>query len=385
MTKKKLLIITGSFGNGHIQATESIMSQIDLNEIDVYKHDLFLEAHPLLTTVAKTYYINSFTHFRTSYKMFYYSRPNAVDKSFYKYYGLNKLLKLVAEYNPDLILVTFPTPVMSVLKNRLNIDIPIVTVITDYRLHKNWVTPYSEGYYVACNETKNDLMKVGVDENLIHVTGIPINEAFSESIDCEQWLKSFNLDPNKKTILMVAGAFGVLRGFDEMIQQLIKKDENRQIVVVCGRNHELAQQLKNKFKNYSQVLIMGYTKEMNQWMASCDIMITKPGGITISEALARKIPLILYNPAPGQELENAKYFNRTRLAKIANNPNETIRIADHLLDHPLELKHMQQSMETHRKPTASRHIASLINEQLTKSYHKPLQDKKVIKYAKLFS
>ena len=121
-----------------------------------------MEAHPIMTSIAKQWYINSFKYFRNMYKFFYYSRPEQIDKCFYKYYGLNKLLNLLIKEKPDLILLTFPTPVVSVLTEQFNLNIPIATVMTDYRLHKNWVTPHSNRYYVATKDLKNEIESIGV-------------------------------------------------------------------------------------------------------------------------------------------------------------------------------------------------------------------------------
>ncbi|HGZ8625515.1 TPA: diglucosyl diacylglycerol synthase, partial [Staphylococcus aureus] len=170
---KKILIITGSFGNGHMQVTQSIVNQLNdmnLDHLSVIEHDLFMEAHPILTSICKKWYINSFKYFRNMYKGFYYSRPDKLDKCFYKYYGLNKLINLLIKEKPDLILLTFPTPVMSVLTEQFNINIPVATVMTDYRLHKNWITPYSTRYYVATKETKQDFIDVGIDPSTVKVT-----------------------------------------------------------------------------------------------------------------------------------------------------------------------------------------------------------------------
>ncbi|MGO2078348.1 MAG: MGDG synthase family glycosyltransferase, partial [Staphylococcus equorum] len=103
---KKILILTGSFGNGHLQVTQSVVNQfneMNLDNLTVIEHDLFLEAHPILTSICKKWYINSFKYFRNMYKAFYYSRPDQLDKCFYKYYGLNKLINLLLKEKPDLI------------------------------------------------------------------------------------------------------------------------------------------------------------------------------------------------------------------------------------------------------------------------------------------
>ena len=307
---KKILIITGSFGNGHLQVTQSVVNQLNemnLSHLSVIEHDLFMEAHPILTSICKKWYINSFKYFRNMYKNFYYSRPDELDKCFYKYYGLNKLINLLLKEKPDLILLTFPTPVMSVLTEQFNINIPIATVMTDYRLQKNWITPNSHRYYVATDDTKRDFVNAGIPASDIKVTGVS-------------------------------------KGFDYMIDNILQKSPQSQIIMVCGRSKGLKRTLEMQFKSYDNVLILGYTKHMNEWMASSQLMITKPGGITISEGLTRSLPMIFLNPAPGQELENALYFQDKSYGKIANTPEEAIDIVSDLTNHEYRLQAMTNKM-----------------------------------------
>lgn len=369
---KKLLIITGSFGNGHLQVTNSIVKQfgeMNLDHLTVIQHDLFLEAHPIMTSIAKQWYINSFKYFRNMYKFFYYSRPEQIDKCFYKYYGLNKLLNLLIKEKPDLILLTFPTPVVSVLTEQFNLNIPIATVMTDYRLHKNWVTPHSNRYYVATKDLKEEFNSIGIDSESIRVTGIPISKQFEEPINRHDWLMKQNLDPNKSVILMSAGAFGVSTGFSSMIEKIDAHAKDSQVVMICGNNKALRSDLAQYFKGNKNVLILGYTKHMNEWMASSQLMITKPGGITISEAFARHLPLIFLNPAPGQELENAEYFSEKGYGKVANTPEEATKLVISLVNQPEELKEMTQLLEENylEKPTETicKDLLSLLSDSLT--------------------
>ena len=168
---------------------------------------------------------------------------------------------------------------------------------------------------MATKETKQDFIDVGIDPSTVKVTGIPIDNKFETPINQKQWLIDNNLDPDKQTILMSAGAFGVSKGFDTMITDILAKSANAQVVMICGKSKELKRSLIAKFKSNENVLILGYTKHMNEWMASSQLMITKPGGITITEGFARCIPMIFLNPAPGQELENALYFEEKVLVK----------------------------------------------------------------------
>ncbi|RIN14169.1 diglucosyl diacylglycerol synthase [Mammaliicoccus vitulinus] len=384
---RKLLIITGSFGNGHLQVTNSIVKQfgeMNLNHLTVIEHDLFLEAHPIMTSIAKQWYINSFKYFRNMYKFFYYSRPEQIDKCIYKYYGLNKLLNLLIKEKPDLILLTFPTPVVSVLTEQFNLNIPIATVMTDYRLHKNWVTPHSNRYYVATKDLKNEMQSIGIEREDIKVTGIPISKQFEEPLDRYHWLSKHKLDPDKKVILMSAGAFGVSTGFSTMISQIDMHAKDAQVVMICGNSKSLKNELREHFKDNKNVLILGYTKHMNEWMASSQLMITKPGGITISEAFSRHLPLIFLNPAPGQELENANYFEHKGYGKIANSPEEATKMVISLTNQPNKLKQMTHLLEENYIEKSTENICndllSLLSDSL--SYNEVYG--KVPMYAKYF-
>ncbi|BBK28622.1 MULTISPECIES: diglucosyl diacylglycerol synthase [Staphylococcus] len=385
--KKKLLIITGSFGNGHLQVTQSIVNEfnaMNLDNLTVIEHDLFLEAHPLLTSICKKWYINSFKYFRNMYKSFYYSRPEELDKCFYKYYGLNKLINLLLKEKPDLILLTFPTPVMSVLTEQFNINIPVATVMTDYKMHKNWITPHSERYYLATEDLKEEFASIGVPKNNIKVTGIPISDKFEAAIDKSEWLSSNHLDPDKPTILMSAGAFGVSTGFGQMIKDMLIQSPQSQIVMICGKSKELKRSLTAQFKDYNNVLILGYTQHMNEWMASSQLMITKPGGITISEALTRQIPMIFLDPAPGQELENAHYFEAKGFGKIAYTPDDAISYVAELTSQPDALAMMSQQMDDSRVTYST---YKLCKDLLDLMHHSSQYEEvygKVPLYAKLF-
>lgn len=384
---KKILILTGSFGNGHLQVTQSVVNQfneMNLDNLTVIEHDLFLEAHPILTSICKKWYINSFKYFRNMYKAFYYSRPDQLDKCFYKYYGLNKLINLLLKEKPDLILLTFPTPVMSVLTEQFDMNIPIATVMTDYRMQKNWITPHSQRYYLATEELKDEFASIGIPKSQIKVTGIPIADKFEEEIDKTSWLRQNNLAPDKPTILMSAGAFGVSKGFDQMIQEILNRSPHSQVVMICGKNKELKRTLSAQFKNYDNVLIVGYTNHMNEWMASSQLMITKPGGITISEALTRQTPMIFLNPAPGQELENANYFEEKGFGLIADTPEEAIQQVATLTNTPSKIAEMTQSMNESRIPYST---YKLCNDLLNLLDHSSRYEEvygKVPLYAKLF-
>ena len=130
-----------------------------------------------------------------------------------------------------------------------------------------------------------------------------------------------------------------------MISDILERSPETQVVMVCGKNKELRRSLKYQFKTNKNVLILGYTHHMNEWMASADLMVTKPGGITISEALARRVPMIFLDPAPGQELENAYYFEAKGMGKVADTTEEAIALITSLTQDETALKAMSARMQ----------------------------------------
>lgn len=161
---KRILLITGSFGNGHLQVSKNVREIFEKyygDRVTVIESDLFLQAHPNLTPVLKKLYLYSFSYFRDIYGYLYYAGRNQSDISIYRYFSYEYLKKLLKEVKPDIIVSTFPTPALSLLKNK---KIPIVNIITDYHFHKSWLTKGAFRYYVATNDTEKELLKLGVEK-----------------------------------------------------------------------------------------------------------------------------------------------------------------------------------------------------------------------------
>ena len=360
---KRILLITGSFGNGHLQVSKNVREIFEKyygDKVIVIESDLFLQAHPNLTPVLKKLYLYSFSYFRDIYGYLYYAGRNQSDISIYRYFSYEYLKRLVKEVKPDIIVSTFPTPTLSLLKNK---KIPIVNIITDYHFHKSWLTKGAVRYYVATDDTEKELLKLGVEKNEIKKFGIPIAEKFDDNFDIDSWLKDNGLSATKNTVLLSAGAFGVSTDFTILIEKLKKKSNDIQVVVICGKNMKLKKELEYKYSGDKGVKIFGYTENMYEWMKSSSVLITKAGGVTISEALASNIPLILFNPVPGQEMENARYFKKHNMAKIAGNQEKVLKHIEQLLSRD-DIEMMKINMMKNYLPKASYNICEDIMSYL---------------------
>ena len=365
---KKVLLITGSFGNGHIQVSNNLKDEFKKNyssDVLIVESDLFLEAHPNLTPILKEMYLYSFSYFRDIYGYLYYAGKRHKNMSSYRYFSYNYLRKLVEKESPDIIVSVFPTPALSLLEST---DIPIVNIVTDYYFHKSWLTKNAYRYFVANEDSKMAFVEAGVNSDKVKVFGIPINTNFDEKVDKKSWYEENNLLLNKKTILLSAGAFGVTNNFEDVISNIMDIG-NLQVVIICGKNNQFKMRLEKNFEGKKDIEIIGYTNDMREWMQTSDVLITKAGGVIISEVLASTIPLILLNPVPGQERENAKYFERNGLAKIAYTESEIIEHLTYFLNEE-NLRLVRNKMNTCYIPYSTENVCkailSIINERTNK-------------------
>lgn len=220
----------------------------------------------------------------------------------------NATEEIIRQLKPDLIVCThmFPSIVVSRLK-RAGLEVPLVTVITDYDAHGTWINSHVNHYLVSTEDVREKLLLKGVEPNSIVVTGMPVHPDFwqpsqPDTIRAELGLKDM------PTVLFMGGGWGLFSS-EELIYQAAAHKEQVQLILVLGNNDKFREQLElDPRLIHPHIRIMGYTKEIGKLMDVSDLLITKPGGMTCSEGLAKGIPMLFYNPIPGQEEENCQYF-----------------------------------------------------------------------------
>jgi processive 1,2-diacylglycerol beta-glucosyltransferase len=241
--------------------------------------------------------------------------------------------------------------------------IPTFNVLTDFCLHRIWVHEDIDKYYVATSHVKEKLVQLGIHPSTVKVTGIPIRSQFEEEIMSSEIYTKYNLDPNKKTLLIMAGAQGVLKNVKELCQSFISKSEDTQIVVICGNNTILKESLDPLATSFpEQFKVLGYVERIDELYRIASCMITKPGGITLTEATALGVPVILYKPVPGQEKENAHFFEDNHAALIVNQVADITDEVHKLLDDEKRLEQMKKNIRGLHVPRS----AELIIEDIIK-------------------
>ncbi|MFD1738433.1 diglucosyl diacylglycerol synthase [Bacillus salitolerans] len=358
--RPKILILTASYGNGHMQVAKTLQNICFEKGIrDVTICDFFAETYPIMTDITQYLYLKCFTIGPQFYRMFYYGVERFHNKkvsSWYKNFGMRRLTHIIGREQPNIIINTFPINVVPEFRNNTGIVIPTFNVLTDFCLHRIWIHHAIDKYYVSNEDLKRKMVRFGVPSFKVFVSGIPIRSTFEKQLKPSVLYKKYGLDPSKKVVLLMAGAHGVLKNTKELCKGLLS-DPTTQVLVICGKNESLKEDLEEIKPHFSGRLhIFGYVERVDEMFRMATCMITKPGGITLSEAAAMGLPVILYRPVPGQEKENALYFQKKGAAIIVNRQEEVIDETRKLLTNDQKLLYMKSQMKQIHKENAAQSI-----------------------------
>ncbi|MCR2804220.1 MGDG synthase family glycosyltransferase [Paenibacillus soyae] len=336
----KLLIVYASYGEGHIQAAKALQeaySDFGHDKQHIVTYDLMAESHPWINEMTRRFYQKSYTHLPYLYGWMYdITKPmkhNSLFGSWLHSFGRQKVRQLLAKEKPDAVVYTFPLFAPQELQ-RQGHRIPSYVVMTDFDLHCRWVHPGIDRYYVPTQDLRAELKQLGISHNKIKVSGIPLKKGFKEAKPSPELYVKYGLDSSKPTILIMAGAQGVMPHIQEMCENILSRSSVAQITLVCGHNDELKTAVDDSIsgEHSSRIRTFGYVNEIHELMALSDSLVTKPGGITLAEAISAELPAFIYRPVPGQEKRNALYLQSKGAAFVASQ-------LDTLVDRMLELVH----------------------------------------------
>jgi len=367
LAHKKILILYASYGDGHIQVSSALKERFESIGCTTVLVDLFAEAYPKLNELTKYIYIKSYSLFPTLYGWSYYStremRNDTWFSAWFHSWGMSKLQEILDREAPDAVVNTFPMLAMPELRRKTGIAIPIYTVLTDYVLHHRWIHPLVDRYYVATDDLKADMIAAGVPESRIRATGIPLKRSFCPVERTGELYAKYGLDAAKKTVLLMAGSYGVLRGLQETCSALAALPDV-QLIVVCGKNEALYASMLAYAEDASNIRVFGFTKEMHELMSLSDTMITKPGGITLTESIQCGLPVVLLRPVPGQERDNAEYLAGRGAAIVAGTDAEAAQAVRDLLEQPERRERALTAIAALRKQDSAETIARDIRDMM---------------------
>ncbi|WP_223070454.1 MGDG synthase family glycosyltransferase [Paenibacillus caui] len=315
MGKKRVLILSEGFGFGHTKAAYGLAAGLRQKfpgvQAKVMELGTFLNPSigPLILAAYRKTVSTSPLLLGIFYRSNYHKPINrltrlALHKLFYA-----RALRVVTQLKPDLIVCTHPIPgaVMARLKAEHEIDVPVCTLITDYDAHGAWLSAEIDRFLVSTPEVKQLLTESGISPARVKVTGIPVHPKFWSVSDKSNIRKELGLE-DMPTVLVMGGGFGLLFE-EEMMEGLAAWRDRVQLLICTGTNVKLAEKLRrHPAFNHSYIRILGMTDQVDKLMDACDLLITKPGGITCTEGLAKGIPMLFTGCIPGQEQRNCEYF-----------------------------------------------------------------------------
>jgi processive 1,2-diacylglycerol beta-glucosyltransferase len=316
MRKKRVLLLSEGFGAGHTQAAQALSVGLRMLSPDIQTRVLELGSflHPTLAPWILNAYRKTVTTQPKLYGLMYRSQYKkslnrfaqlALHRIFYA-----QTAAVIHQLRPDTIVCTHPLPnaVISRLK-RAGLNIPLCTVITDYDVHGTWVSSEVNKYLVSTSNVRDKLLTRGVQSDAIKVTGIPVHPNFWEPHNREELRAQFGLKA-MPTVLVMGGGWGLMNS-KESLDYFTRWREKVQLIICLGNNDKtLAELSQDERFQHKNIRLMGFTREVDKWMEVSDLLITKPGGMTCTEGLSKGIPMLFYQPIPGQEEENMHYFTQ---------------------------------------------------------------------------
>jgi processive 1,2-diacylglycerol beta-glucosyltransferase len=271
-----------------------------------------------------------------------------------------KLKNLFEEFSPNAVVCTqaYPCGMVADYKRTYGPNLPLVGILTDYAPHSYWIYDNVDAYIVPSDETGKKLALNGVMEDKIKPLGVPIDPKFANPLNRGQIYREFKIDPSSPVILIMGGGQG-LGPIKRVLAALDKIHQDFQILAVTGINKKLLRWVqKRKFKK--KVTAFGYVDFVEKLMEISTLIITKPGGVTTAEALAKKLPMVIIHPLPGQEAMNTRFLLDEGVALKVENETELADLIDWLLVNPVKLKQISQRAAYYSKPDAALKIAKMI-------------------------
>ncbi|QWU17177.1 UDP-N-acetylglucosamine--LPS N-acetylglucosamine transferase [Paenibacillus sophorae] len=328
MRKKRVLLFSEGFGTGHTGAAYALAEGI--KRLNPAVQCRVIELGRFLNPTVAPWILSA-------YRKTVSSQPKLVGMLYKTQYhrSLNRFTKLalhrvfytharqvIEQLKPDLIICTHPLPaaVVSRLKH-LGLKVPLYTLITDYDAHGSWVNAEVNRYLVSTSRVKAILTGRGIPSDQVKVTGIPVHPKFWERSNREALRQELGL-ADMPTVLIMGGGWGLMFG-EGIMNALTAKIDHIQLIFCMGSNNKLVDKMRSDPRfQHPNITVLGYSSDVNKLMDAADLLITKPGGMTCTEALAKGIPMLFYQAIPGQEEKNCQYFVELGLAEMLD--SETV-------------------------------------------------------------
>jgi len=280
--------------------------------------------------------------------------------------NLRRLVRVVERERPDAVVCThfLPVEALSPRRERGRLRVPLYCVITDFAAHPFWAFPYVDRYFVASDKVAEDLHALGVQRERIEVTGIPVDPRFARMHGREAARARLGIDPRPPMVLVMGGGSGV-GPLAQLAERLAELPLEPEVMVVCGTNARCREQVDAlAAARAGRVRALGFTHEADLLLEACDVVVSKAGGLTCSEALIKRAPLVIFRPTPGQEVANATYLEAAGAAVHADTIDEVELTVARWLTDPAERERVREAAGRIARPQAAETIARRVIEEI---------------------
>ena len=368
--KKRVLILSASAGTGHVRAADALVKSFAGHpEVEAIEH---LDALDYTNKLFHNFYSQLYLNLvKTAPEVLGWAykasdEPWKTDAMRLRLDRLQarRLVQFIRRFRPDIVICThfMPTGIIAHLIEKGVIDTHLSVVVTDMDMHAMWLSRTFHRYFVALEETKAHLLALGLPEERITVSGIPVDPVFAEPVDRTELRKALGLDPDRFTLLFSAGAYGVSPA-EFVVTKLQQLRHPIQTIVICGKNENLLARVQALVgEDNPNFQVLGYTQRMHDLMKISDLYMGKPGGLTTSEALACGLPMAILSPIPGQEERNSDHLLEEGVAIKCNEMTTIAFKIDALLDDPTRLESMRQRARAMGRPLAAATIVKTLLE-----------------------
>ena len=375
---KKIMIFYAAYGGGHLSAARSIKENIEANytDVEVKLVDCMEYTNKVINKVTTRAYSEMAKKApRTWGKVYWKSQSGPlaqISTTSNKLLSI-KLNKLLKDFQPNLIISTHPfaSTMCAYLKKLGKLDTKIATIMTDYAPHDQWLVfnKYVDYFFVSHEGMKKQLHNKGIPNEKIYATGIPLSNKFLLKYDKAKTLQNFGLSPNRKTVLFFGGGefgLGKTQTFN-IFKSFVECHQNIQIVAIAGKNQKMKksfEHLINELDKQEYIKVLEYTDKIPELMSISDLVVTKPGGLTTTESLASGLPIVVINPIPGQEEENAAYLEKNKVAIWIKKDDNVEEILKNLFSNPDKMQEMKIRARLISKKNSTKDICKILLENL---------------------
>lgn len=362
----KVLILSVKAGFGHHSTAQAIIDYFEKKDIECTMLDTFEYINHVLADSIDNGYLFSTKYIPEIYGKAYDMLDGRVQKwdkhsivAILSKLVSNKLKDYIAEYEPDIIIGThsYACMLMTYLKEKEIVCCPLIGVVTDFTVHPFWESTELDYYVTADSLLDNQMRKKGIDESKILPFGIPIKSKFSIKIEKSQARKKLGIE-DKTTILVMMGSMG----FGNIIKEIESIDEldmDFQILCVCGKNEKMLKEVTER-QWKKNIVAYGFVENVDVMMDASDCIITKPGGLTTSELLAKKLPAIIMNPIRGQEDRNMEFLVNNGAAIMVTETFGVDEALYQMMKNFKRLELLRESISYLAKPESTKNLCEFI-------------------------